>query len=96
MGGEVAVFVGAFRDNNAVLRTYCHAQTTAFASFDINNYFAGHLLIFYTLDCYITELPNFSSAGRVCKVKRQLISDSQGTFHAHKNDNVYGMAVAKW
>jgi hypothetical protein len=36
------VFVGLFRDIDAVLRTYYNTQTTAFAAFGINYYFASH------------------------------------------------------
>jgi len=47
LGGEVTVFVGVIRDDDAILRTYCYTQAATFAPFGINYYFASHLSISY-------------------------------------------------
>jgi hypothetical protein len=43
LGGKVPVPVGFFRDDDAVSWAGCHTQSAAFASFEINCYFACHL-----------------------------------------------------
>ncbi len=45
LGWEVTVFVGLAGDDDRILRTYFYTESAAFASFDIDNYFASHLNI---------------------------------------------------
>jgi hypothetical protein len=42
---EIAVLVGVLRNDDAILRTYHHAQAATFAPFGINYYFTDHFRI---------------------------------------------------
>ena len=54
---EVTVFIGFFGDDDAIVRTYYYTQAATFASFGINNYFAGHFLVYRI--AYLVFSPRF-------------------------------------